>query len=127
MAGLAAGVLAAGTAGLVAPASARADAQTIDGYGAVVTSSAVTVHGRGEFAGMTFTVNQTRDLTNQALSIDALHGVLANDHYAQGGDLYAVLRRLPSSGVLSLQADGSFVYTPNADFVGTDRFGVFRP
>jgi hypothetical protein len=33
------------------------------------TDSAVTVHGRGPFAGMEVTVNQTRDLTNQAVSV----------------------------------------------------------
>lgn len=33
------------------------------------TASAVTVNGRGQFAGMAFTVNQTQDLNNQAVSI----------------------------------------------------------
>lgn len=33
------------------------------------TDSAVTVRGRGEFAGMELTINQTKDLTNQAISL----------------------------------------------------------
>jgi hypothetical protein len=34
-----------------------------------LTSSAVTARGRGQFAGMEVTVNQTRDITNQAVSL----------------------------------------------------------
>ncbi len=61
-------------------------------------------------------------VTNLPLAIDATHGVLANDEDPDDGALYAVLRRLPTSGTLSLSADGSFVYSPNDDFIGTDRF-----
>jgi VCBS repeat-containing protein len=61
-------------------------------------------------------------LTNVPLSVDAAHGLLVNDHDANPGQLYAVLRHLPSAGLVNLNADGSFVYTPNADFVGIDHF-----
>ncbi|MEO8012234.1 MAG: Ig-like domain-containing protein, partial [Dokdonella sp.] len=60
--------------------------------------------------------------TNTPLAVSALDGVLVNDQDPGGGTLYAVLRRLPAQGTLSLSADGSFVYTPNPDFIGTDRF-----
>lgn len=61
-------------------------------------------------------------ITNHPLSIPAAEGVLANDHDPNGGILYAVLRRLPSFGTLRLSPDGSFVYSPNQDFIGSDRF-----
>ncbi|HUA95893.1 MAG TPA: hypothetical protein VMB82_10235 [Acidimicrobiales bacterium] len=40
-----------------------------------VTSSAVTVSGRGSFAGLKLTVNQTQDLENQAISVSWTGGV----------------------------------------------------
>lgn len=61
-------------------------------------------------------------VTNLPLSVGADQGVLANDHDPQGGTMYAVLRRLPMFGTVSLAADGGFLYTPNEDFVGLDRF-----
>ncbi|MEO0595625.1 MAG: Ig-like domain-containing protein, partial [Chloroflexota bacterium] len=56
------------------------------------------------------------------LNVDALTGVLANDTDAEGDSLTAVLETEPSNGLLVLNADGSFDYTPNADFNGTDSF-----
>jgi hypothetical protein len=61
-------------------------------------------------------------LANAALDVDAANGVLRNDIDPNGGTLYAVLRRLPARGSLNLRSDGGFTYTPDADFVGTDRF-----
>ena len=46
-------------------------------------------------------------------------GVLGND---TGGNLEAALASSVANGTLALNADGSFTYTPNADFVGTDSF-----
>ncbi len=59
---------------------------------------------------------------NNSFEVGVPEGVLANDIDPQGGQLVAVLRRLPAAGTLNLRSDGSFVYTPNADTVGTDRF-----
>ncbi len=54
----------------------------------------------------------------------AAPGVLGNDTDADGDALTAalVLGSGPSNGTLALNADGSFTYTPNADFNGTDSF-----
>ena len=52
----------------------------------------------------------------------AANGVLANDTNADGGTLTAVLGTRPAHGSLTLNADGSFSYTPNAGFWGTDSF-----
>ena len=49
-------------------------------------------------------------------------GVLGNDSSADGGALSAELVTGPSNGTLTLNADGSFSYTPTAGFYGTDSF-----
>ncbi len=52
----------------------------------------------------------------------AAPGVLANDTDAEGNALTAALDMGPTSGLLTLNADGSFTYTPNAEFNGSDAF-----
>jgi hypothetical protein len=49
-------------------------------------------------------------------------GVLANDFGPAGDMLTATLVDKPNSGSVTLNPDGSFTYTPNSDFVGTDTF-----
>ena len=58
---------------------------------------------------------------DMALTI-AAPGVLANDSDADGDPLTAVLGTGPANGTVTLNADGSFEYTPNADFNGADSF-----
>lgn len=55
-------------------------------------------------------------------TVDADHGVLANDTDAEDDALTAVLDTAPAQGELTLRADGSFDYEPNHHFVGTDEF-----
>ncbi len=52
----------------------------------------------------------------------AAAGVLANDEDPNGEPLEALLVSGPTHGILTLNADGSFTYTPNADFNGADGF-----
>ena len=52
----------------------------------------------------------------------AAAGVLANDTDADGDQLTAILESAPSHGTLTLGLDGSFDYTPNPDFSGSDSF-----
>ena len=59
-------------------------------------------------------------IENNTLTVDATTGILANDSDAD--PLQAVLVNDVSNGVLVLNSDGSFNYTPNADFVGVDSF-----
>ena len=61
-------------------------------------------------------------LQNQALSVNAAGGVLANDVDFSGAGLDAVLVSSPSHGKLTLNADGSFSYTPDSEFNGSDQF-----
>lgn len=65
----------------------------------------------------TYTVSE-----DELLSIPAENGVLLNDIHPQNDDLTAVLVENVSHGLLVLDADGSFVYTPDPDFYGTDSF-----
>lgn len=53
------------------------------------------------------------------LTVGAAKGVLAND---QGTGLTATLDEEPLHGTVDLAADGSYTYTPTADWSGSDRF-----
>src|SRR5262249_55247264 len=52
----------------------------------------------------------------------AAPGVLGNDSDVDGDALRAALVSGPAHGALTLNADGSFTYTPAAGFRGTDSF-----
>ena len=56
------------------------------------------------------------------LTVTAGQGVLANDSDPDGDSLTASLVSGPSSGALTFNADGSFVYTPSASFFGSVTF-----
>ena len=56
------------------------------------------------------------------LTVAAAAGVLANDTDLQGDALTAVLVGIPAHGGLALNADGSFSYTPIANYSGPDSF-----
>jgi len=84
------------------------------------------------FATVLITVNPVNDspvavddgyATNEDTALNvAAPGVLGNDSDIEGSSLIAVLGAGPTDGVLSLSADGSFTYTPNANFNGSDSF-----
>jgi hypothetical protein len=57
-----------------------------------------------------------------SLAIGAAFGALANDYDADGDPLRAALVTGASHGTLLLSADGSFRYTPEAGWTGTDIF-----
>lgn len=87
-------------------------------------------HGRGMFVADTTTANKPPVANadtystnqDQTLDVTAASGVLANDTDPAGNPLTAVKATDPASGTLTLNADGSFTYTPNAGFNGTDSF-----
>ncbi len=56
------------------------------------------------------------------LTVDAIGGVLANDSDADGDTLTVTVVDQPSHGTVTLAEDGSFQYTPGADFSGEDSF-----
>lgn len=65
----------------------------------------------------TYAVNE-----DQVLTVAAGNGVLVNDTDVDGNPLTATIVSLPAHGTVTLNADGSFVYTPAADFNGSDSF-----
>jgi VCBS repeat-containing protein len=83
-------------------------------------------------ATVTLTVNPINDtptalddsytiLEDSVLAI-AAPGVLDNDSDVDGDSLLAVLDTSTNDGTLVLNTDGSFTYTPDANFVGPDSF-----
>jgi VCBS repeat-containing protein len=71
-------------------------------------------------------VNQLPDAKDDSFTTDrntAVSGnVLANDTDPDGEKLFASLVTAPANGKAVLNSDGSFSYTPNSGFVGTDSF-----
>jgi len=67
-------------------------------------------------------VNDTYTLAaNRSLNV-AVNGVLGNDSDPDGNTLTVGLVNQATSGTVTLNPDGSFVYQPNSNFVGTDTF-----
>ena len=83
---------------------------------ATVTITVAAVNDAPAAAADAYGVTEDTPLTVEA------PGVLANDTDPDGNALTAVLAGGVANGTLSLQADGSFTYTPNAGFSGTDSF-----
>jgi VCBS repeat-containing protein len=74
-------------------------------------------------------VNDAPVAQNDVYSVDedsvleiAASGVLSNDSDVDGDSLEATLVTPPLHGELTLNADGSFTYTPDPDFAGVDSF-----
>ncbi|MCV7043841.1 tandem-95 repeat protein, partial [Mycobacterium frederiksbergense] len=71
-------------------------------------------------------VNDTPVTVDDSFSTDEdtqLTGnVLTNDSDVDGDPLTATLVTGPANGTLTLNADGSFTYTPDADYNGADSF-----
>ena len=59
---------------------------------------------------------------DNTLTVNAAAGVLANDTDADGDALEVAVYSGPSHGLLALAANGSFEYTPDDDYYGTDTF-----
>jgi VCBS repeat-containing protein len=86
----------------------------------------------GNTATVTITVGSDNDVpvavadpysTNEdTVLVVTASGVLTNDTDADGDTLSAILVGGPSNGTLSLSTDGSFTYTPNTNWSGTDSF-----
>ncbi len=105
-----------------------ADFSGVDGFSYLVNDGTTD----SSVATVTINVNPTNDApaaNNDEYTIDEdsnlnidLPGVLANDTDGDGDALTALLVSGPQNGTLTLNADGSFNYTPSADFSGVDGF-----
>ena len=59
---------------------------------------------------------------NQTLSVNAARGLRANDSDVDGDALTVSKLTNPAHGAVTVNADGSFTYVPQADWSGTDTF-----
>jgi CSLREA domain-containing protein len=89
----------------------------------------------GDISYKTSTAMATLKINNPPLAVDDDYsvdedsvlfepapGVLSNDSDTDGQTLTAALVTGPANGELNLNGDGSFSYTPNADYYGPDTF-----
>ena len=89
---------------------------TGDSNSAIVTLNIACVNDAPVAQDDTNTVSEDGSLSESA------PGVLGNDLDAENDALTAVLDSTTSNGTLTFSSDGSYTYTPNADFCGTDSF-----
>lgn len=76
-----------------------------------------------EFNNKAVAVVDFYDFTDkQEIEVSEENGLIANDFDMDGTDLQVVLTSTPSNGDIDINPDGSFIYTPDEGFVGTDRF-----
>jgi VCBS repeat-containing protein len=68
--------------------------------------------------GDSYTTNEDAPLNVSS----AASGVLQNDTDAEGDAFTAAIARQPANGTVTLNANGTFLYTPNPNFFGTDTF-----
>jgi VCBS repeat-containing protein len=94
----------------------RASDDTVESSPATVTITVSAVNDAPTAAADTYTTDEDTPLT-----VDA-PGVLGNDGDVDGNTLSAELGSGPSHGTLTLDADGSFTYTPAANYHGSDSF-----
>jgi large repetitive protein len=80
-------------------------------------------------AGVTITVNAINDAPQgetdnytTALETSITENVLANDNDVDGDVLEVCGNTIPANGLLSIDNDGTFTYTPSAGFTGIDSF-----
>jgi VCBS repeat-containing protein len=59
---------------------------------------------------------------DSTFTISAVDNIVVNDSDPDSAVLTAVLQSGPSFGTLGLNSDGTFTYTPNPDFFGSDSF-----
>jgi hypothetical protein len=81
----------------------------------MMSVTVINVNGSPAAIGDQYVIHQNFPLTSSI-------GVLANDRDLDGNPLTAVLVSGPSHGTLALNTDGSFHYTPDVHFHGTDSF-----
>ena len=110
------------TAGYSGPDSFtyKANDGTADGNAVAVSLTVAAGNAAPVATGDSYTTAEDTALTVAAA------GVLANDTDADGNALTAMLVSGPAHGTLTLNTNGGFVYTPAANYNGTDSF-TYRP
>ena len=100
-----------------------------DGAGSDTAELAITIFGNNDAPEAIHDAYITQQ--NGGLIVTAADGVLANDSDIDAGDTILEVTNLPltnvptinpANGILTLNSDGSFIYTPDTDFIGIDTF-----
>src|SRR5207253_70475 len=94
----------------------KANDGAADSNTATVTINVTAVNDAPVASNDSYSTNEETPLTVTA------PGVLGNDSDVDADTLHVVLIDGPAHGTFALNADGSFTYTPNANFNGTDSF-----
>ena len=90
------------------------------GYGRVDAYAAVLAASNGA---PTITAGNDSYITDEEISLNIpIPGILGNDLANNGGTLTASISTTVSNGVLNLNSNGSFTYTPSQNFDGIDSF-----
>src|SRR5207247_1741912 len=95
----------------------RASDASLSSNLATVAISVAAVNDAPVAANDTYSVNEDTTLT-----VAAGTGLLANDTDIEGDALTAAVATGPAHGTLTLSPNGSFTYTPAANFNGSDSF-----
>ena len=90
-------------------------------YGAADEAAVLALYGHPDGQAPVATADSYSTAEDTALTV-AAPGVLANDTDADGDALSVMNVTPPAHGSVTLNANGSFTYTPNANFNGTDTF-----
>lgn len=94
----------------------KANDGTLDSNVVTVSITVNPINDAPIAVGNSYPVNEDTTLTVNA------PGVMGNDSDAEGSGLTAVLVAGPANGTLTLNANGSFSYSPNANYAGSDSF-----
>src|SRR5215211_158046 len=98
------------------PSPTRPNDDTADSNEATVSVTVTAVNDAPVAVNDSYSTNQ-----GNALAVNA-PGVLGNDSDVDSANLTAAQELGPSHGQLALNANGSFTYTPDANFSGADSF-----
>lgn len=90
-----------------------------------ISSSVVTVSSSAANIAPVATADSYNTQEDAPISVNA-PGILSNDNDANGNTLTALLVSSVTHGTLALNSNGSFVYTPAANYSGADAF-TYRP
>ena len=85
--------------------------EAVDGFGTVQIENVAPI-----------ATDDSYDLDEDTILTINFPGVLSNDNDLDDDSLVAIVEANPINGTLELNSDGSFEYTPNANFNGTDSF-----
>ncbi|WP_204263174.1 Calx-beta domain-containing protein [Spongiivirga citrea] len=104
----------------------NSDFNGTDSFDYVVTVTNADGSTTTETATVTITVNPIADTVDDTATTDedipVTIDVLANDTFGSGTNLAVTSTTTPANGTITINADNTVTYTPDADFNGTDTF-----